>query len=625
MGKKTTVVITGADQATGLGTARALNGMDVERIGLCTNSKARFCRSNVWERMIRISEDDSAYLSELMKIGSSLTSKAVFFPTRDIDVILLSENRAKLSEYFSFVIPDESSIERMMNKTSFHEWAVRHGFPVPESYIAESREDLDDVLGKVRYPVLLKPVVRSLKWEYRFPVDKILKIKSKAELDNIGFDLFSATPKVLVQQWVPGRDENVHFCLMYIDRKGRELEYCTGKKLLQWPLGTGSTAIGVTVYNEEVHRISSEVLKAAGLVGMGSLELKLSDLDNRYYITEPTVGRNDLQSYLAVAAGVNLTRLAFFDATGRDAAPYGYKARRAVWVEEYSAFEAIKSSYNKGEVKVKSILGGFNGKWSFANLSLSDPMPFIMLVKEVLSRSLRRLTNSKFSKLKSLINERGITSGCTYLLKYLYRNIFSYSLETYYVFELKIDRDLPVVKPGIDVEFNMVKDEDGIDELVSFWPYYFRFGRTNDELKRSIRSYFESGDECLCVKHKGKLVGMAWAGYQGNYMLKSLGRKIGLRQGEAILHRGYISEDMRGNNLYACLLTSLSNHVRKKGCGKWFAYVGIKNTASIKVHSKIADGYRMLNHLNLRVIGMTFHLFPGYSEVVKRSMPRQGR
>ena len=81
-------------------------------------------------------------------------------------------------------------------------------------------------------------------------------------------------------------------------------------------------------------------MTAANFIGLGSLEVKKSETDDRYYITEPTVGRNNMQSYIAVAGGVNLTLAAFDDASAshhhRDP-----KRRRAVWIEEDSLLQAL--------------------------------------------------------------------------------------------------------------------------------------------------------------------------------------------------------------------------------------------------------------------------------------------
>ena len=176
---------------------------------------------------------------------------------------------------------------------------------------------------------------------------------------------------------------------MYVDRTGRELDYYTGRKLLQWPRLTGSTAIGVGTDDGELHELTKKVMAAANFIGLGSLEVKKSESDNRYYITEPTVGRNNMQSYIAVTGGVNLTLAAFADASAthhhRDP-----KRRRAVWIEEYSLLQAVLRGLKQREFGLMAILRQIHGKISFASFSLRDPMPLLLLGRDIVRSRLRR-------------------------------------------------------------------------------------------------------------------------------------------------------------------------------------------------------------------------------------------
>jgi len=44
-------------------------------------------------------------------------------------------------------------------------------------------------------------------------------------------------------------------------------------------------------------------------VGLGSIEFKQATKTTNTILSNTTVGRNDLQSYVSVAGGVNLTRM----------------------------------------------------------------------------------------------------------------------------------------------------------------------------------------------------------------------------------------------------------------------------------------------------------------------------
>jgi predicted ATP-grasp superfamily ATP-dependent carboligase len=277
-----------------------------------------------------------------------------------------------------------------MDKTEFHRWAQQHQLPVPESYVVNSREELSHTLRHIEYPIVIKPLFRTPEWQVHSPVHKIIKLGTSTDIGNLPFDLFVCAPRFLVQRWIAGGDGNVHFCLVYVDRDGHELGYYTGRKLLQWPRLTGSTAIGIGTDDAEVHKLTQRALGAAGFRGLGSLEVKKSG--DQYYITEPTVGRNNLQSYIAVAGGVNLTQTAFLDAIGQRRPVDDGHRKKAAWIEEYFAMLAVRDSVQQGDGELRNIVRAMTGRVSFASFSVSDPIPFVLLCREMLRGRMRRLS-----------------------------------------------------------------------------------------------------------------------------------------------------------------------------------------------------------------------------------------
>jgi len=386
-GKKT-VVIAGADYLTGLGTARALRRLGLQIIGLCADPKQPCARSRVWTRLVTVDGTPDGHVEKLIELGGAMADRSVLFPSQDQVVQAVSDHREELGKYYDFVLPEKPVLDSMMKKTAFHQWATEHGFAVPESHSAISHKELTGILDTMGYPVIIKPALQTQSWRMLSPVDKVLKLNCKACLSEIGFDLFEAAPEILVQQWISGGDGDVHFCLAYYDREGHESGHYTVRKLIQWPLTTGTAAAAVGSFNENVHRLTQEVFREAGYRGLGSLEVKQSARDKEYYIVEATVGRNDLNSPIAAAGGVNLTLMAYYDAIGSDRV-LAVRPRKATWINEYSLPAAIRRSDN---FKFRQIFKLFGRRMSFAYFSLTDPMPFFHLCKRTLSRKLKKLT-----------------------------------------------------------------------------------------------------------------------------------------------------------------------------------------------------------------------------------------
>jgi predicted ATP-grasp superfamily ATP-dependent carboligase len=396
---KQVVLITGAHLQTGCCTARSLVGVDAQIIGLSANPYSRFSTSRFWDRIVTVDQSMAAHLDKLIDLGKSAPDKMTLFAAQDEVVQLMSANRDELGKYYNFVLPDQAMVDLMMDKTIFHPWAAERGFLVPESHIVESATELDHVLNTIQYPIILKPLYRTKKWMERSHGNKVYLLANRSQVDDIDFDLLDAAPKLLLQQFVPGGDGNVHFCLLYMDRDGAELGHYTGRKVLQWPHLTGSTAIGIGTVNERVHQLASEIMAQTGHRGLGSVEFKLSDEDGQYYITEPTVGRNNYQSYLAVAGGVNLTQIAYYDIIGQRPPVNLCNPKLSVWMDETYSSLAVGRHERRTLFTCKNLSKAVRRSIAFSHLNLADPMPFALFCAEQLPKRARQFARTALFKL----------------------------------------------------------------------------------------------------------------------------------------------------------------------------------------------------------------------------------
>ena len=381
----TTVTVTGANHPTGLGIARALGDLGCEIIGLYQGDETYCCKSRYWSQLIRFRNSDEI-IDLLVCLGKKRTEKSVLFMVEDSVVKLVSDNRAILRPFYHFLLPSREVVDLFLDKAAFQEWAQEHDFLLPRSTVCESWNQLLRALDNIELPAIIKPYEKTDAWEKASPLDKTIRINAKSDLEVIRFDLFSVSEKILVQQWVPGGDDSIYYCLMYYDEQGKEVAYYTGKKLFQWPPYCGSTAAAVGVHNEEVHRITKSLFDKAGYRGLGSLELKLNSLDNKFYLIEPTVGRNDLQSNVAVAGGVNLSKLAFCDLVGLERPQFHRK--RGSWIHEEALLDSLRCYQMRGYLLYKKILPLLSIHIKFAYFDRRDLLPFIQLATERIKRKI---------------------------------------------------------------------------------------------------------------------------------------------------------------------------------------------------------------------------------------------
>ncbi len=301
-----------------------------------------------------VDDSEEAWLKALHETAGR-HARQVLFPAQDTLVDIVSRHRDELARHYLFVLPDHPTVELLADKSAFGPWAQANGFPVPGTHVVSAQAELDAVLADAAFPVVLKPFTRNRRWHAASGRNKAYRLTNAAAVADLPFAPFDASNRYVVQEWIEGIDSDVHFCLVYRDRSGRELAHQTGRKLLQWPVGTGNTAICTTTRDEPLHRLTRELFDRAGLVGLGSLEVKRHRRDGRYYIVEPTVGRPNLQSNVATAAGPNLAMTAYRDACGLPLQWEG-PARSALWLSESFLLPALVVAARRGELNLGALV-----------------------------------------------------------------------------------------------------------------------------------------------------------------------------------------------------------------------------------------------------------------------------
>ncbi|MGH3588217.1 MAG: hypothetical protein ACRDQ0_18075, partial [Pseudonocardia sp.] len=287
------VLIAGAGTAIGLGIARGLRDTGAPIVGASLSPTAPTCRSKLWHSVLPVSAPTTQAWLAALRVAHARYGPMVLLLADDTVVRIVAEHAGDLATQFDFVLPDLPIVDRLLDKSVFHEWALAHGFPVPHTAIVTNPEQLRAALHEMTFPVVFKPVERTAQWQdfnrygtaYRFDTADDLE-----RLPFVPFAALDAADRFVVQEWIPGRDSDVYFCLTYRNRNGEELAAQVGRKITQWRIDTGNTALAVTHQDEELHKLTRRLLDTAGHVGFGALEVRRSTRDGRMLITEPTVG-----------------------------------------------------------------------------------------------------------------------------------------------------------------------------------------------------------------------------------------------------------------------------------------------------------------------------------------------
>ena len=383
---------------TGLGVARSLTEGELPaRVRLIAvdasfshpAGRTRLCEKHVCEEL-----DSAPVIARLVELAGTLPDKPVLFITDDSTVLRVAAEEERLRPHFRFLIPPLKTVHLLGDKTAFAEYARVNGFRVPRTFVIRGEEDIERAAKELPFPSILKPAWRPPAWEAA-KIPKAFIVAKPAEL----FETFRAHapmhPTYVAQEWIPGSDSEIYYCLVYFDGNGRCRATFTGRKLRQWPRGAGNTSITEPFPCPEIERETVRLLEAVGFRGLGSVEFKRDPRDGEFKIMEPTVGRPNLQSEVATANGVNFPWIAYADLAGIPRGCGSAPLHPVRWVNEFTDVQSGLDLVREGVFTLREWVTSYRGAKRYALFSWRDPMPFLSAGrkngKDVLRRVFRQV------------------------------------------------------------------------------------------------------------------------------------------------------------------------------------------------------------------------------------------
>jgi predicted ATP-grasp superfamily ATP-dependent carboligase len=382
----------------GLGIIRSLGVKGIPVIGIDSKlpnygGLSKYCKTVFCKNV-----NDRHLVETLLSIGEGLKEKGVLFCSSDLSLLVLSKYREELQKFFLFVLPNEKVIETLMNKRLFYEFAVNHHFTVPKTFFTHNRKEVQKTAYLVSYPCVIKPEIRDSFWYHHVHNDKVLFAQSRGEYFKLINKYKISNRHLIVQEWIHGNDDDVFFCLTYIGRDAKPMAVFTGKKIRQYPPLTGVTSAAESLWHPFVAEEALRLLVLAGCRGICSVEFKYCHKENIFKITEPTVGRTDLQEAISTESGLNIPYIAYRDAIG-----YGQKASKRFeqgikWINEPLEFYSVQRYLRKNIFNFKTLLSSYQGKRKYALLATHDLAPFLFFVRQKLKRLADMIRKRKLLK-----------------------------------------------------------------------------------------------------------------------------------------------------------------------------------------------------------------------------------
>ncbi|WP_206998889.1 carboxylate--amine ligase [Trinickia mobilis] len=307
--EKVAAVVIGSE-LNGLGVVRSMARERVPIIAVDTaSSRAALWSRHAKSRLFR-SFIGREFVDDMIRLGKEFEHPPVLLLTAEEAVRSVSENRDELSKWFRFRLPTDEKVKLLSSKAQFHDFALRHDFPVPRTAILESRSDIG-LLDQLRFPCVLKPddkrnVLSGQK-------ERAVRVGSLRDARAHASAMLGTPGGIVAQEWIEGPESNIYFTLFYRGADGHIAGVFTGRKIACYPRDVGSTAVCIAApeAREALEPLTLAFAERAGFDGMGSMEYKWDENRKAFFMVEPTVGRTDWQEEIATLCGVNLPVAAY--------------------------------------------------------------------------------------------------------------------------------------------------------------------------------------------------------------------------------------------------------------------------------------------------------------------------
>jgi len=316
--------------------------------------------------------NEDEMLERLVNLSDDEEKKPVLYLTSDRYVEFFKRHRSELENRYLIDFPESEVVDILLKKGCFARFAAENGYNIPMTFVMSSLEDYHRFSADIVFPCVLKPFWRTKAW-LDAKLRKVHIFNSKSELERGIEHIARVEENLIIQQYIPGNDREIYFHLMYYNSESKCIGEFTGRKLRQWPVGLGQTTCAEPApWAVEVRGESVRLFDQLKYKGFGSVEFKRHPYENRFYITEPTVGRQNAQSSIAPINGTNLSMIAYSALTGISLPSEAKPEKKVFWIDDQYDLFSIAVSAFRGCLNTKDVFRSYAGRKKFRLFNLKD-------------------------------------------------------------------------------------------------------------------------------------------------------------------------------------------------------------------------------------------------------------
>jgi len=385
---------------SGLGIIRSLGRRGIRVFALDPDlgqlgMSSKFC---VKLRCPHIEESPEQNFDFFVRLASALKEKPVLFPTGDNIVHGYSSREEALRTHSRLTTPSSSIIRRISTKDALFRTARENGIPVPETFVPKSLQDVKAISSVIPYPCLIKPI-RSNAWHAAAVQKKLKGISGGSEKSILAktpdalvqayLSISEIDPHVIVTEAIPGNDHDLLYFAFYRCADGR-IWHFSGRKERVTPIHYGSASYVVSMHDQNLDRISIDLLEKLNYHGLGGIEFKRDARDGKLKLIEFNA-RYGLWDALGRLCGVDTAYIAYLDAIGEKLPPHRQARTGVKWVSLARDVRAFRDYRQEGSLGLLKWAQTFGGEKMWAVFDWDDPMPAINASLRFSRRAMHRL------------------------------------------------------------------------------------------------------------------------------------------------------------------------------------------------------------------------------------------
>ena len=262
---------------------------------------------------------------------------AAEFPDKTILLLGCGDNyltsiAANLPNY-----PANVSLEQMeglIHKERFYALCDQYGIDHPKTFVYQKSMGHDFTLP-FPGPFAVKPAESATYWDHPFDTQKKAYIlQTREEVDAVIDDIYGHgyEDSLIIQDFIPGGDENMRVLTCYSDGAGKVRLMCLGHVLLEEHTrhGIGNHAVIITEPNAELCETFRRFLEDIRFVGFSNFDIKFDPRDGSYKAFEINC-RQGRSNYYVTGAGYNLARFLVEDRVFHQEQPLVVTENRHLW------------------------------------------------------------------------------------------------------------------------------------------------------------------------------------------------------------------------------------------------------------------------------------------------------